>query len=264
MVSERLIDTELSIGGGLTARVFALLAAIDREGSIVRAAKATGLSYKGAWQIIDRVNQLSPRPLIESVVGGGHTKGTRLTATGLALLAAFQHLQREKDVFLEKVNEEFSHDPNILAWFRRLFMKSSARNQWLGEIVGINIGAVTSEVIIHVAAGATLVAHVAHETAKTMELSFGKEVLALVKASMIILVTDVEGYRLSPQNQLSGKVVNIKQGLVTADVTLELDGGVRVVASITFESAETLGLQVGMPATAIFEAASVMLGARKD
>ena len=59
-------------------------------------------------------------------------------------------------------------------------------------------------------------------------------------------------------------MVNIKQGLVTADVTLELDGGVRVVASITFESAETLGLQVGMPATAIFEAASVMLGARKD
>ena len=120
MVSERLIDTELSIGGGLTARVFALLAAIDREGSIVRAAKATGLSYKGAWQIIDRVNQLSPRPLIESVVGGGHTKGTRLTATGLALLAAFQHLQREKDVFLEKVNEEFSHDPLRAAASRQL------------------------------------------------------------------------------------------------------------------------------------------------
>ena len=36
----RLIDAELIIGGGLNVKVFNLLAAIEREGSIVHAARA--------------------------------------------------------------------------------------------------------------------------------------------------------------------------------------------------------------------------------
>jgi len=262
MVRDRLIDTELTIGGGLNVRVFALLEAIDREGSIVSAARVTGLSYKGAWQIIDRVNQLSPRPLIESVVGGGHSKGTRLTETGLALLSAFRRLECEKERFLERINEEFSHDPTILIWFRRLLMKSSARNQWLGKVASINVGAVTSEVTIHMETGMTLVANLTHASLKSMDLSFGEEVLALVKSSMIILVTDMEGYRLSARNQLAGKVASIKQGLVTTDVHLDLEAGGELVASVTFESSESLGLEVGTPVTAIFKANSVILGVR--
>ena len=141
-------------------------------------------------------------------------------------------------------------------------MKSSARNQWLGKVASINVGAVTSEVTIHMETGLTLVANVTNASLKSMDLSFGREVLALVKASMIILVTDMEGYRLSARNQLSGKVGSIKQGLVTTDVHLDLEAGGELVASITFESSESLGLEVGTPVTAIFKANSVILGVR--
>ena len=141
-------------------------------------------------------------------------------------------------------------------------MKSSARNQWLGKVASINVGAVTSEVTIHMETGLTLVANVTNASLKCMDLSFGREVLALVKASMIILVTDMEGYRLSARNQLSGKVGSIKQGLVTTDVHLDLEAGGELVASITFESSESLGLEVGTPVTAIFKANSVILGVR--
>ena len=141
-------------------------------------------------------------------------------------------------------------------------MKSSARNQWLGKVASINVGAVTSEVTIHMETGLTLVANVTNASLKSMDLSFGREVLALVKASMIILVTDMEGYRLSARNQLSGKVASIKQGLVTTDVHLDLEAGGELVASITFESSESLGLEVGTPVTAIFKANSVILGVR--
>ena len=141
-------------------------------------------------------------------------------------------------------------------------MKSSARNQWLGKVASINVGAVTSEVTIHMETGMTLVANVTHSSLKSMDLSFGEEVLALVKSSMIILVTDMEGYRLSARNQLAGKVASIKQGLVTTDVHLDLEAGGELVASVTFESSESLGLEVGTPVTAIFKANSVILGVR--
>ncbi len=65
--------------------------------------------------------------------------------------------------------------------------------------------------------------------------------------------------RVSTRNQLSGKVVAVTLGAVMA--TIELDvGGQRVVAAVTRESAEELGLQAGDDAVALVKATSVMVG----
>ena len=52
------------------ARRVALLAEIARAGSITQAAKAVGLSYKGAWNAIDDMANLAGEPLLERSVGG--------------------------------------------------------------------------------------------------------------------------------------------------------------------------------------------------
>jgi molybdate transport system regulatory protein len=39
-------------------------------GSISAAAKALGISYKGAWEAIEAINNLSERPLVQRSVGG--------------------------------------------------------------------------------------------------------------------------------------------------------------------------------------------------
>ena len=255
----RLIDAELIIGGGLNTRLFELLAAIERQGSLVQGARDAGLSYKGAWQMIERASSLSPRPLIERIVGGGSEKGTRLTETGKTLLAAFERLQEEKETFLDRLHEELGHDPVILQWFRRLFMKSSARNQWSGKVANINLGAVTAEVSITLNGGATLIASITNESAKAMNLAYGKEVIALVKAPMVMVVTDLEGYRLSARNQLSGTVTHLRYGPVNTEVVIDLPSGDQVVASVTSQSCDLLGLKEGSAATAVFKAGSVIL-----
>jgi molybdate transport system regulatory protein len=255
----RLIDAELVIGGGLNSRLFELLAAIERRGSIVHAAREAGLSYKGAWQMIERASSLSPRPLIERVVGGGSEKGTRLTETGKTLLAAFTRLQEEKEQFLDRLHEELGHDPVILQWFKRLFMKSSARNQWSGKVANINLGAVTAEIGITLSGGATLVASITNESAKAMNLAYGKEVIAMVKAPMVMVVTDLEGYLLSARNQLAGTVSHLRYGPVSTEVVIDLPSGDQVVASVTSQSCDLLGLKEGSPATAVFKAGSVVL-----
>ena len=47
-----------------------LLAAIDTEHSITKAAKAAGMSYRKAWTMIQEVNAAAGEPLVEAAVGG--------------------------------------------------------------------------------------------------------------------------------------------------------------------------------------------------
>ena len=64
--------------------------------------------------------------------------------------------------------------------------------------------------------------------------------------------------QLSARNQLKGKVTEIKNGPVSTEVVLDVNGQA-VVASITSGSAESLGLTVGDDAIAIVKASSVMI-----
>ncbi|OXH85109.1 molybdenum-dependent transcriptional regulator, partial [Burkholderia multivorans] len=67
---------EQTLGG---ATRIALLAAIGDTGSITRAAKAVGLSYKAAWDAIDTMNNLAGEPLVVRSTGGKGGGGTTLT-----------------------------------------------------------------------------------------------------------------------------------------------------------------------------------------
>ncbi|SEO47874.1 TOBE domain-containing protein [Amycolatopsis saalfeldensis] len=66
--------------------------------------------------------------------------------------------------------------------------------------------------------------------------------------------------RLSTRNQLTGTVSAVKPGSVMTIVTVQLEGGQSVVASITKDAAEELELEVGKPVTALVKSTEVMLG----
>lgn len=67
------------------------------------------------------------------------------------------------------------------------------------------------------------------------------------------------GMKTSARNQLFGTIVSIKHGAVNDEVTMTLPGGQRVVAVLTCESTEALGLQEGGTAYALVKASWVML-----
>jgi molybdopterin-binding protein len=64
--------------------------------------------------------------------------------------------------------------------------------------------------------------------------------------------------KLSARNQLAGTVVEIRRGAAIANVVLDV-GGQRIVASITVEAVNELGLTEGSPATAVVKASDVMV-----
>jgi molybdopterin-binding protein len=63
----------------------------------------------------------------------------------------------------------------------------------------------------------------------------------------------------SARNQLAGTVVSVSLGAVMAEVAIDVNGAT-VVAAITKESAERLGLAEGKSVVAIVKATDVMIG----
>ena len=64
--------------------------------------------------------------------------------------------------------------------------------------------------------------------------------------------------KLSARNKIDGTVTSITRGEATANVALDA-GGVRLVASITVEAADELGLAEGSRVTAVIKASDVIL-----
>jgi molybdopterin-binding protein len=64
--------------------------------------------------------------------------------------------------------------------------------------------------------------------------------------------------RLSARNQIPARITAINSGEAIANVELEA-GGLRLVASITVEAVEQLGLTVGSDVTAVIKASDVIV-----
>ena len=64
---------------------------------------------------------------------------------------------------------------------------------------------------------------------------------------------------LSARNRLTGTVRDVRMDGLLAQVEIDVPGPARVVAVITREAAEELGLEPGSPATALVKATSVMV-----
>lgn len=64
--------------------------------------------------------------------------------------------------------------------------------------------------------------------------------------------------KLSARNKLAGTVTTINRGEAIANVALDV-AGQRLVASITVEAVEELGLREGASVTAIIKASDVIL-----
>jgi molybdopterin-binding protein len=65
--------------------------------------------------------------------------------------------------------------------------------------------------------------------------------------------------KISARNQFKGKLLEVKKGVTTAHVRIEIAPGVVITSSITNEAVDELGLKVGGSASAVIKASSVMI-----
>lgn len=236
-----------------------LLRAVAEQGSITRGAQAAGISYKGAWDAINAMNELAGQPLVERSAGGHGGGGTRLTDHGRRLVERFEQLSAAHQRFVQLLSVHGLDLDQAFSLLQVLNVKSSARNQWVGTVSAIRAGAVNDEVEVLLPGGVRLAAIVTRESTDALGLGVTQTVIALVKASAVMLATDLGNARVSTRNRLDGVVSGVRPGAVNAEVTVETPEGLRIVAIVTQGSVDTLGLAPGRAVTVLVKASDVIL-----
>jgi molybdate transport system regulatory protein len=237
-----------------------LLEKIDELGSITKAAQAVGISYKTAWDTVNTINNLAKRPLVDRLTGGKGGGGTSLTAEGMKVIVQFKTIQEEHQRFLKNLEDRLGDTDGLYQFLRRISMKVSARNTFAGTVTAIIKGAVNAEVTMALKGGVPLTAVVTNGAIDNLGLKSGTEAYAIIKASSVIIGTDLHDAKVSARNIFCGTIAKIVEGPVSTEVDVEIGGGNTVSAVITHESAKRLELKVGGHACALFKASSVIVG----
>lgn len=143
-------------------------------------------------------------------------------------------------------------------------MKTSARNQYYGTVLNVKHGAVNDEIEILLNSSSTRITSVIScASCKSMGLTTGSQVVAIVKEELLILVSDNSGYRFASRNNFPGTVVSVKESGVTAEVNMRLDGGESLTAIVTAAAVKSLGIKNGDKLMALVKAPMIIIGVRE-
>ena len=240
-----------------------LLERIAELGSMARAARAMGMGYKRAWDMVEAMNNLAEAPLVERTTGGRGGGGTRLTEHGRAMIAEFRAAEAAYERFLAMLSAEADDPERLHQLLGRLALKTSARNQWWGRVGAVASGPVNSEVTLILGGGEPLVAVITNPSLRELGINEGVEVAALVKAPHVVLASPNDPPPPAAANRLCGHVDRIEAGETDAEVALRLTGGNTVTAVIRRDELGELGLAEGTPACALIEASHIILAVNR-
>lgn len=141
-------------------------------------------------------------------------------------------------------------------------MKISARNIWSGTVTQVNKGAVNAEITLSLQGGMPLTAIITNGSVDSLGLKEGSAAFAIIKASSVIVGTDLHDAKVSARNVICGTVSKVVDGPVSAEIDIEIGGGTTICAVITEGSAKNLGLKEGGHACALVKATNIIIGVR--
>ncbi len=234
-----------------------LLEAVAEHGSIAKAAKALGFSYKTAWDAVNAINNLLPRPAFVTKAGGrGGGGGAEVTPEGLRLIKTFYRLEEKLARLSSQIAEEGLEGQEDVLLFT-LGVSFSTRNVFQCEVLSVEKGPVDVEVTLCAPPDDRIVAIVTNDAARELALAPGRKALALVKAPFVELGA---GAAQGP-NQFAGKVLRRSDSQTKSEIVLDIGGGRTMTSVVTRAVADALKLAPGAEATARFDAGHVILAA---
>lgn len=243
----------------------ALLESLAVCGSIAAAARAVGISYRTAWEAVDALNKLGGRPLVESAAGGKRGGGTRLTDYGREILEIYALLRSEHGKYIAALEESLEDFDRFRKRSRTASLKTTARNQVSGTVRTIRRDGLRARIALAGPGGIRIRARVTLEGLDALGLREGDRAYALIKANWIALrstrdrVTEAdERAKAADWNRLKGRIRSIKRDDEGAEASVDLPGGVRVVAALP--AGKGRDLKEGSPVLAVFRSEDVILG----
>ena len=258
------IAFETTAGAVFGDKRIRLLEAIATHGSLNRAAKAVPLSYKAAWDALDSMNNLAEAPLVVRTTGGRNGGGTQLTDHGQRIIALYRAMESSQQDLLDQVSS-----PKALAavpgegaalrtLLRRMSVKTSARNQFVGDVTTIADAGGLADVRLRLEGGDELTATITPESVETMALRPGAQVYALIKAPWVD-VSAKAPRRNVRRNVFEGRISSLDAGAVSTRLTVTTPSGRTIAAAMPDALVEQRELRRGAAAWASFSTESVIL-----
>lgn len=238
-----------------------LLHAIEKYGSISKAAKAVPMSYKSAWEAVDTMNSLSSEPIVCRETGGKDGGGTTITEYGKKLLENYAVLKEEHTRFLKRLSELTDIESGSLKTIERLAIQISARNQMQAEVVSITCENVNAKIHLRLKSGQVLVSVITKEAVENLHIAEGQTVTAIFKSNSVVLSVngpDQEENELS--NSLEGVIKQIEKDVQHAKVLVDIGNHDTVVSVMPIDVLETLELHEGSSIKAVIKANDIMIG----
>jgi molybdate transport system regulatory protein len=87
-----------------------LLELIAQHGSISRAAREMGMSYRRAWILCDQLNHMFKTPVIETQHGGSGGGSARLTSFGHAVVGHYRAIEAQSTKLFSRQLGELEKD----------------------------------------------------------------------------------------------------------------------------------------------------------
>jgi molybdate transport system regulatory protein len=95
-------------GGRLGPGKIELLEHIARERSISAAARAMGMSYKRAWELVDTMNHMFREPVVATLPGRNTAGATEVSVFGLRIVALYRAAERRANTAAAAAMAELS------------------------------------------------------------------------------------------------------------------------------------------------------------
>lgn len=218
-----------------------LLKEIQRSGSINQAAKNAKVSYKSAWDHLEAMNAISPKPLLERNTGGKNGGGTVLTRYAERLLQLYHLLEQTQQKAFEILQDEQIPLDSLLSATAKFAPQSSARNQFFGKVAQLHFHNAHCDVEIDIADfPQNLTACITAGSAKRLNLEAGKEVMLMIKAPWVQL------HHLKPRslNALPASLVQIHHHGEQQELQLKLGRATECYATVNSSDKFELGTSV--------------------
>ena len=234
-----------------------LIKAIDELGSISKAAKRVGISYKTAWNYVNNINDIFNDSLVLMRAGGKSGGGAELREEGKHALEIIEKLKHDIEKIIRSINEE--DIKKTTQFLKRVSVRTSARNQFFGIVTSLKKGNIVSSVELTTNEGEKIYSLITNNSLETLYIQWGAEVYALVKAPWINVEKNYHS-EISAENIIHATIIKVNSSNINHEIIMKSDKGLEITAIITDESQRKLIFERGDSAYAVFKSSNVILG----
>lgn len=228
-----------ALGHEMADKRLDILRRIGQAGSISKAARGAGVSYKAAWQAIDTLSNLAGSALLERTIGGSGGGGAHLTPAGERLIEAAEALGNARTQVLARLTAEYAPGTQPAHGAAALNLRTSMRNQLPCTVRELKTTGQAVCVKMELPDGVALFSRITRVSAELLAVEPGLKVWALCKATAVQIGRS--GWSDSAHNTLPGRATRVARASTGAEVALALECGLQLVGFASPEHAIRLG-----------------------